>query len=185
MIILSIDPGNQKMGLCSINVSDSKMELKNTYFLANPKQDMPFNQYLNESIWKFCDRFPRILDEVRPDIVIAEIIPVGRLGSNSELNVAAITTCKVISWQWGIEWREIAANSVKKIITDDGRATKAMVKKKVIAEFPIIKIFSERYKEEQNKEGIKVSGYPQDVYDAAAIGWAGAIIYGGIEKKTQ
>ena len=117
MKVLGIDPGHKRLGF-ALTESNAKNEIalreSGVIYHENDNQ-LTFNAYLNEGIANLCEQFPQVLHRTKPDFIVAEIIPVGRLGSNTELNVAAITVCKVIAWQWGIDWFEIAANSVKKI----------------------------------------------------------------------
>jgi len=140
---------------------------------------------LNEGIANLCEQFPQVLHRTKPDFIVAEIIPVGRLGSNTELNVAAITVCKVIAWQWGIDWFEVAANSVKKIVTGDGRATKAKVKHCVVEKFPELVEQNDTHKKQQKAEGKKAEGFPQDLYDAVAVSLSGLLTHGNKEEKED
>ena len=187
MKVLSIDPGNQRMGLASLNQDkDGVIHLGPCSLILNPKDEsIPFNKYLNRGIAQICELFPLMLHKVQPDFITSETVPVGRLGSNTELVVASITVCKVIAWQWGVDWYDIDANTVKKQVTDDGRATKSKVKHAVIKQFPSVLKQNDEYKEQQKKEGLKPEGFPQDLYDAIAIGWAGLIKYGNQEQKED
>jgi len=185
MVILGIDPGQVRLGVAEIKVyKNGKLNLGHTGVVYHPRSDkLKFNEYLNEGIYQLAESFPDILHIVRPDFIVAEIVPVGRLGSNTELNVAAITTCKTIAWQWGIDWFDISASKVKKLVTDDAKASKSLVKKTVIGQFPQLEENNAILKENQKKEGIKPEGFPQDLFDAVAIAWAGAIEYG--TNKTE
>jgi len=184
MKLLGIDPGNKRMGLASLHMTPGGIALGECEVIYhNNDNNLSFNVYLNEGIANLCEAFPWILHQTQPDVIVAEIIPVGRLGSNTELNVAAITVCKVIAWQWGIDWIDIAANTVKKTITGDGRATKAKIKHTVVKEFPSLVGRNEDIKKQQKMEGVKAEGFPQDLYDAVAVGWAGLLIHG--DKKTK
>lgn len=178
-IILGIDPGNKRMGVAILNLKkDGIVSLNHAEVLFHENENnLKFNQYLNEGIYQLCDRFPLLLHTHRPDFIISEIIPVGRLGANTELNVAAITVCKTISWQWGLDWFDIAANTVKKIVTTDGRASKAKVKHEVVARFPHLETMNDELKKQQKLEGLSATGLAQDLYDAVAIAVAGAELH--------
>lgn len=181
MKVLGIDPGQKRLGLASISIKNGEMRLDNCGVLHHERgETQKFNDYLNEGIFQICEVFPQMLHAVKPHFIMAEIVPTGRLGANTELNVAAITVCKVIAWQWGIDWYDIAANTVKKTVTGDGKATKAKIKKAVVERFPNIKIDINIFKQ---KEGGQPEELPQDLYDAIAIAWAGLMIYDQQEAK--
>lgn len=178
-IILGIDPGLIRLGWGSVEVKGEELSLGLSGLIAHPRDtDAPFNQYLNEGILQITEKFPVILSCVRPDVIYAETVPAGRLGSRSELVVAAATACKVIAFQWGIEWKDVAANTVKKIVAEDGKATKAQVRNAVLEAFPPIKIAHKRAKEDQKAEGVKrPEGIAQDVFDGIAVAISGARLW--------
>lgn len=179
MIVLGIDPGLAKLGWGSVSLEGEDLALGLSGLIAHPREDSPFNQYLNEGILQITEKFPVILSCVRPDVIYGEIVPSGRLGSRSELVVASITACKVIAFQWGIEWRDIAANTVKKVVTGDGTATKARVRNAVLEVFPNIEENHKKMKKEQKEAGVKrPEGIPQDTFDAIAIALAGLRTHG-------
>ena len=179
MRILSIDPGMKRLGYSTIEFTSSDdLSLISYGMIHIPRTDEKFNPYLNLAIEKITNDFPRILDASEPAFIVSEIVPVGRLGSNSELVVAAITVCKTIAFQWGIEWRDIAANTSKVKVTGDGRASKAKIKNAVFGYFPELEARHKEIRTKEKTDGDKVVGIPQDQIDAIAIGIAGTIIYG-------
>lgn len=187
MKVLGIDPGQKRLGFALVQ-HNAKNEIilgESGVVFHDNENNLAFNAYLNEGIANLCEQFPQILHRAKPDCIVAEIIPVGRLGSNTELNVAAVTVCKVIAWQWGIDWHDIAANSVKKQVTGDGRATKAKVKYCITERFPTLVKQNEDFKKQQKAEGKKAEGYPQDLYDAVAVGWSGLLTYGDKEEEEN
>jgi Holliday junction resolvasome RuvABC endonuclease subunit len=183
--ILGIDPGLTRLGWGAVGVNGEELTLGLSGLIAHPRDtDLPYNKYLNDGILQITEKFPVILSVVQPISIYAEIVPPGRLGSRSELVVAAITTCKVIAFQWGIVWNDVGANTVKKIITDDGTATKARVRNAVIDAFPSIGAAHKKAKLEQKEQGEKrPEGIPQDVFDGIAIAMAGATIDGNSNNR--
>jgi len=175
MNVLGIDGGMTRLGLGALNVQGANFTLITHGLIYHPRDpEMTFNEHLNTGISRIVNDFPRFLDLVRPDIIYAETIPAGRLGSNDSLVIAAVTTCKVIAAQFGIEWRDIAASTVKKQFTGDGRATKTVVRNTVLGLYPLVAERHALLKAEQKEHGEKPTGLPQDVFDALAIATVGA-----------
>lgn len=174
MVILGIDPGNNRLGYSGL----SSTELIVYGMIHNPRGAEKFNQHLNASIVRISDEFPIVIDSINPDLIAAETVPVGRLGSNSELVVAAITVCKVIAHQFGIPWKDLGANTVKKEVAGDGLASKAKIKNAVFGYFPALEDAHKNKRKNEKLAGEKVVGIPQDQLDAIAVGIAGLIIYG-------
>lgn len=179
MVVLGIDPGLVRLGWGSVTVQDDEISLGLCGLISHPREDTLFNEYLNEGIQQITEKFPVILSYVSPDVIYSETVPAGRLGSRSELVVAAVTACKVIAFQWGIEWRDIAANSVKVEVAEHGKATKAQVRNAILSAFPEIQANHKKAKQEQKEQGDKRPvGLPQDVFDGIAVAVAGAKRYG-------
>lgn len=163
-----------RLGLGAVK-ADSNLTLITHGLIYHPRDPaVSFNDYLNAGILQITNEFPRFLDLVRPDVIYGETIPAGRLGANDSLVIAAVTTCKVIAFQFGIEWHDIAASTVKKQLTDDGRATKTLVRNTVIDLYPKVGARHAAIKLEQKENGEKRTGLPQDVFDAIAIAVVGA-----------
>jgi hypothetical protein len=85
--------------------------------------------------------------------------------------MAAITVCKVIAYQFGIPWTNIAASSWKTALTGEGKSTKIKVRNTLLAmpEFSKVKDRHDILKKEQKEKGEKVKGIPLDVTDALGI----------------
>lgn len=175
MRVLGIDGGMTRLGLGVVDYDDTEYGLVTHGLIYNPRDpEMAFNDHLNAGILRISNDFPRFLDLTRPDVIWAETIPAGRLGSNDSLVIAAVTTCKVIAFQFGIEWHDIAASTVKKDLTGDGRATKVLVRDTVFGMFPVVQERHATLKKEQKDHGEKSVGLPQDVFDGIAIAVVGA-----------
>ncbi len=179
MKILGIDGGMSRLGIGAVETVDNSINLLAHGVIMHPRNaDVKFNKHLNAGIEQIVDQFPRLLDAIKPDLIISEYIPAGKLGSNDSLVIAAVTTCKVVAFQFGIEWKDIAANAVKKQLTGNHRATKVLVRNTVFELFPLVEARHIQLKAEQKEAGEKATGIPQDTFDSLGIAWVGANIYG-------
>lgn len=168
-----------RLGFAGVAQTEDNIELITYGLISNPRNPThKWNEHLNRSIHQVTDDLPRVLDLIRPDIIVAETVPAGRLGSNSELVVASITACKVIAFQFGIPWHDVGANTVKKQMTDDAKASKVKIRNAVFAQFPVVEERHLKIKREQKSEGEKMEGLPFDVFDAIAISVVGVKIHG-------
>src|SRR6266542_4338454 len=120
MIIVGIDPGLARLGLGALNITGDDISLF-TYGMISHPQDpaVPWNEHLNAGIYQIATDMPRFFDATKPNLVVAELVPPGKLGMNTELVIAAITTVKIIAYQFGIPWQGMAANTIKKRTTGD------------------------------------------------------------------
>lgn len=179
MKVLALDPGLTRLGYASCQLLDNgDYELGLSGIITHSRGTEKFNEYLNSGIHNICEKFPYLITLTSPDIIVAELVPVGRLGSRSELVVAAITACKVIAYQAGLPWKDVAANSYKKALTGNGAATKGDIKKKVYELYPHLKQKDKDERKRQRELGEKVTGFPADLYDAIAIAHYGVIRFG-------
>jgi Holliday junction resolvasome RuvABC endonuclease subunit len=173
MIILGIDPGMIRLGLGVIENKEGQNGLVTYGVIYNPQDaDTSWNDWINSGVYRIVTDFPRFLDVVRPNVIVSELVPPGRLGSNSDSVMAAITTCKVIAYQFGIPWNGIAASTVKKSITGNHKATKAQIRNQIMAEYEVMKSRHATLKKEQKASGEKMEGLPQDAFDGVAIALA-------------
>lgn len=176
--ILGVDPGMQRFGWSHVTLEDGVISLGLCGLIESPRDTaIAYNDYLDEGIAQIAEQFPVVLSLVQPHVIYAEYVPPGRLGSRSELVVAAVSAAKTIAFQWGIEWRGIAASSWKKIAIDDSTATKARIRNQMLDSFPSLADRHQQQKEEQKAKGEKVIGIPQDVFDSLGIGIAGCKLY--------
>lgn len=176
--ILGIDPGMTRLGYSAIE-KEEELNLYKFGMINTPRTSQTYNEFLNEGIEHISSEFPRVLMLSTPDIIVAETVPVGKLGSNSELVVASITVCKVLAYQWGIPWYDIAANTWQSKVVGSGiKVTKAKTRNAAFAYFPALVGQHKQLKKEQKEAGDKPEGFPPDVTDAIAVSIAGHIIYG-------
>lgn len=175
MRVVGIDPGFVRLGLGAVTVKESGTDLL-TYGLITNVSDpsLKFNQNLNLGIKQITQDLPMFLDMTRPQLIVAEFVPVGKLGSNDALVIAAITACKVIAFQFGIEWTDIAASTVKTELTGDKDATKVKVRNAIFEMYPSIERKHLELKRDEKAAGEKPEGLPFDVFDAVGIATVGA-----------
>jgi len=176
--VLGIDPGMQFLGYAGIE-NDPEFNLFKFGLIYTPRTNQTYNEFLNEGIEHIATEFPRVLMFTTPDLIVSETVPVGKLGSNSELVVASITVCKVLAYQWGIPWIDMAANTWhSEILGKSVKSTKARVRNAVFAEFPTLAEQHKLLKKEQKEVGDKPEGFRPDVTDAIGICLAGIRIHG-------
>jgi Holliday junction resolvasome RuvABC endonuclease subunit len=178
MQILGLDGGMTRLGVGAVNTIPDGLDLILHGLIYHPRAaDQKFNEHLNAGIGGITTDFPRLLNVAQPDLIVSELIPAGKLGANDSLVIAAITTCKVIAFQFGIEWKDIAAVTVKKQLTGNYRATKTQIRNTIFELFPTVETRHVELKKEQKENGEKVVGLPFDVTDALAVAVVGARLY--------
>lgn len=184
MNILGVDGGMTRLGLGAVKIDGEDIHFVTHGLIYNPRDpEERFNDHLNRGIEGIVTGFPRLLDIVRPNLIVSELIPAGKLGANDSLVIAAVTTCKVIAIQFGISWMDIAASTVKKQLTGNGRATKTMIRNTIFDLFPIVEERHLELKKVQKRQGEKVVGLPFDVTDAIGVAVVGARKYA--EEEVQ
>lgn len=181
MRILGIDPGLIRLGLGALEYKDDKTSIITYGLIANPRGEEKWNEFLTTGIHQICNDFPRVLDATQPHRIVAELVPPGRLGSNSDSVMAAITVCKVFAYQFGIPWHWLAASTIKSVVAGDSRATKTRIRNRMMEEFDVVKVRHAELKAEQKQSGLKTVGLPYDVTDALAVAWT----YIQKEKENQ
>lgn len=184
MRILGLDPGMKRLGFGVVEREDEEVVLLDFgYFLNERPGDVTYNKFLNLAIGFIAEKFPGLLNEYAPDAIAAEIVPVGRLAANSELVVAAITTCKVIAFQFGVPWHDYGANTVKSVIAGHGSATKAKIRSTICSLYSNIAQAHAELKQRQKSDGQKGEGIPFDVFDGVAVATTGLYKLEGQEKR--
>lgn len=184
MKIAGIDPGMARLGLGAVQVTGDEIELLTAGMIVHSRSlGSTFNQHLAEGIHQITDDLPRFIGMIEPDAIAMELVPVGRLGSNDALVIAAAVTCRVVAHQFGIPIIDVAASTVKKELTGDGAATKAKVRNVILDSFDNLAEKHAATKREQKASGEKPEGLAQDVFDSIAIAIVGAKIYA--DQKMQ
>ena len=108
--------------------------------------------------------FGDLLDEYKITNIISEIVPPisgkGNFGVSPQipLVISVMAVCKIMAYEDDIEWKDISARSVKTLMIGDSSASKAVIRRLVLDEYPEIK--RER----------KLTDIPFDETDAISIG---------------
>lgn len=175
-IILGIDPGAKRLGWAFMRSTGGfQFELIDS---GTEGLDKAENETYNAFRWNlmkhWTESFPKFISFGYSECVpgedfriVSELLPATGSGNfavatQSQLGQTVVTTCQTIALQSGVDWTEIAANSIKKMVTRDGRATKVRITNAVIDIFPHLK---EREKELKNTA--------KDESDAIAVCLAG------------
>jgi Holliday junction resolvasome RuvABC endonuclease subunit len=163
MRLLAIDPGFKRFGYA---VFDENAELI-THGVRSPRErdkDEKYQNYLNTGLYDMYHWFDELIETYKITHIIAEIIPPisnkGNFGISPQLPlvISVIAVCKIMAYEDEIEWKDISARSVKTMIVGDSSASKAVVRRTVLAEYPEIQ--QER----------KLTDIPFDETDAISIG---------------
>lgn len=175
MNILGVDPGQTRLGLGAIQVSKAGgVSLLSYGMIAHPRDpDVKFNAHFDEGIELCAIDFPRFINIAQPDFIVAEYVPFGKLGSNDALVISSLTCVKLIAYQFGIPFYNIAANTVKKDITGDHKATKTKIRNAMLDQFPTLAERHAKMKKEQKANGETATGLPADIFDAISTAVAG------------
>lgn len=169
--ILSIDPGAKRLGYAVIDFHpDGELQLIESGIDGLNQGNLSYSAYRWKLIEYWLGNFPKVLAKWTPDLIVSEVLPF--VGSNSLAitqrihGLTALCVCQAIALQKEYEWKEIAANTIKKIVADKGTASKAKVRDAVIETFPELK----------ERKGA-LTRYADEA-DAIAVGLAGIIKYG-------
>jgi Holliday junction resolvasome RuvABC endonuclease subunit len=131
-----------------------------------------YQDYRLKLVEAFADKAAFLVELYRPDIVVSEIIPVignSRASAQRQLAATAATAFQAVAYQHGFLCDQIAATSVKKALTGDGRCSKSALRNAVLATFPHL------------KSNLMANKTLSDESDAIAIG----LSFGKIKLKWQ
>jgi Holliday junction resolvasome RuvABC endonuclease subunit len=144
MRLLSIDPGFKRFGYAIFD-EEAKILHNGVYGTRERNKDEKYQQYLNEGIYDMYHWFGDLLDEWKITNIISEIVPPisnkGNFGVSPQvpLVISVMAVCKIMAYEDEIEWKDISARSVKTLIVGDSSASKAVVRRVVLDEYPEIK----------------------------------------------
>lgn len=145
--ILGLDPGALRLGFALVESSwhDNYYRLYTSGIKGLARGDKEkFGDFRHRLIAYWVEEFGCMLDGFERkglDKIVSETLPAVGGGNfiaatQSELAKTAITTCQVIAYQRQVEWVEMAANTIKKKLTGNHKATKVGVRNAVISVFP-------------------------------------------------
>lgn len=143
--ILSIDPGAKRFGWAVVdfdideNVSYQPSYVSSGVMGVDRGDDETYVLFKNRLVSFFVKEFTTLLEEYEPDLVVFEWLPLVNVGGNLGQRVlafAAATTAQVLLVQKNIEYKEIAATSIKATICGTKRASKTQIRNAVLKIFP-------------------------------------------------
>lgn len=171
MIILSFDPGAERMGYAVLE-QDKNKDIKKlgygqlgvTRQRNKQNKQEAYHDYRMKVIDFWLAEAPILINSFSPDIIVNEIVPVVGGGNfvvatQSQLASTAITIVQAVAKQNGIPVEQIGATTVKAKIGGGKKATKVAVRNGVFKIMPELEV--------HKKEWTKVF----DISDAFAIGF--------------
>ncbi len=149
--LLAIDPGHREIGLA--------------HFIAGELVDCGVKSlrragHTNLSVLRHT--VTRMLDEKQPQVLAIEKNNFAHIPQNQSV-MQVCRTIERLARARDIAFIEYAANTVKKAITGDGRATKRALSKVICAQYQHLNVF-------RNTGCIWKDRYHQNMFDAIAVG---------------
>lgn len=163
MKLLAIDPGFKRFGYAIFN-EDADLLYHGVYSPRDRNKDEKYQDYLNAGIESMYHWFIDLLDEYKITNVIAEIIPPisnkGNFGISPQLPlvISVMAVCKILAYEDEVKWKDVSARSVKTMIVGDSSASKAVIRRAVLDEYPEV------------QKGRKLGDIAFDETDAICIG---------------
>ncbi len=151
--ILAIDPGLREIGVAHFGGNELL-----DYGVKSLRR--PGNA--NKRAALLCEVVVRLIEEKRPDIFSLEKNSFANVPQNQNL-VRAVEKLKQIVREAGVPIFEFAPNTIKKEITNDGRASKRQVAHVLSARYPELKAYRESNRRWRER-------YYQNMFDAVACG---------------
>ena len=126
MIILSIDPGVERLGIAILTKNDVKIACKISNTIITPK-----NLSQRERIGLIFDEVNKICQKYRPNQIVLERIFFAK-NAKTALSVAQVQgVIYLLGNQLNIDVTEIAPNAIKAAVTGYGSADKQAIKKMI------------------------------------------------------
>jgi len=151
--ILAIDPGLREIGIAHLRGPELL-----DYGVKSLRR--PSNAQKRSSV--LCAIVARLLTEKQPDVFVLEKNSFGNMPQNQNL-VRAVQRMKRVVSDTKIPIWEFAPSTIKKEITNDGRASKRQVARVLSARFPELKAYRESNRRWRER-------YYQNMFDAVACG---------------
>lgn len=139
MRLMAIDPGAKRMGWAVINKEKGETHLVDSGIIGiDRKSNESYQKYKLKVIEYYNVKAKELLAWHRPDVLIAEIVPIQGFhnAAQSLLAATAATVFMSVAVNFNIEIKQVAAISVKKKITGNRSATKVAIRNKVIELYP-------------------------------------------------
>jgi len=140
--ILGLDVGAKRMGFAIVDAQEHYSLVFSGVLGIEQRAGETFHDYRWRLIRYWVHIFPSLLCWF-PDIIASETMPIvnsgGPFGNTQRvLGLLSVTVCQTLAIQSkeSPAWREIAANTVKKTMTNNAKATKVGVRNAVCEVFP-------------------------------------------------
>lgn len=151
--VLAIDPGTREMGIAFLE--DSELMDYAVKTIRHGKTHKELFIHLEKLIL-------RLINEKRPDIVVLERNMFSQIRSNLLLALV-IAKIKAITKRKKIPVKEYNPRTIRKVVCNNGNATKRELAKVIALRYPELKV----YLESDKKWKIR---YWQNIFDAIAVG---------------
>ena len=146
---LAIDPGALRLGWAIVEREGTKFNLLDSGITGLVRnQDEPFSDYRRRLIRFWLEEWPKLRWKMPIQSVASERLPAVGGGNfiaatQSELAKVVISVCQAQVWSetdtLEFTWNELAANTVKKNLTGNAKATKVNIRNAVMEVFPELK----------------------------------------------
>ncbi len=157
MRLIAFDPGSSRLGVTVFD-NDKVLYCARLKFESNQAK---FGDKLDDILEKVYHELQRIVHQYQVTHLCHEIIPGrGGLANYKDFVVSVQSIIKCLAFQYNLSWQKIAANSVKKIVAQDYKASKEAVRDAVKNVYPeLAKDFALKYND-------------WDAFDSVAVGLA-------------
>jgi Holliday junction resolvasome RuvABC endonuclease subunit len=147
--IIGLDSGAKRLGISVIDKhKNGSLDLiYSDIFVTNQEPTEKYMEYKSRLCTSTAPLALELFMDIEPDLIIAEQIPIIFSSGNPSqriLGFGLMCALQALSVDQNWEWKEIAATTVKKKITGNGKATKVAIRNAVIKQFPEL---AERKKE--------------------------------------
>ena len=151
--VLAIDPGTREMGVAL---------LENGTLIYHGVKLVTRGRSPHETLQRARAAVVRLLEDLKPDVVVVEKTFIGNNRSAALLSVLA-DEIKALAKARKLLYESFAPSSVKKTICGDGRATKEEVAKVIAKRFPELKAYLSQNRKWKDR-------FHQNMFDAVAVG---------------
>lgn len=163
--VLGIDSGAKRCGLAVLCDTDKGLSLQYAdYVEQGALAGEKYGDHRRRLVAEWTVSLEAAICGFQPDLVVCETVPITGAANASGQRLKALMVVVVaqsICVRFGIPFKEVGANTVKKRLTGNGDATKPKVREAVISVFPELAA--------RRKEMVAVP----DISDAVAVALTG------------
>jgi Holliday junction resolvasome RuvABC endonuclease subunit len=164
---LALDPGTREMGYASFE-SDELVD----YGVKTIRHGR-----VPESLLLAIERIVvRMVREKRPELLIIEKNSFSQIRQNVRL-MLAIARIKGVAKRYGVRVLELDARTIRKVVCNNGNATKRELARMIAVRFPEMRAYLESNRRWRER-------YYQNIFDAIACGLAHIIVHSQPYEKT-